>query len=43
MSINEEFEAFAKKFNKRFGYLPLDKDDICRPNVEQSPVGNRKI
>ena len=31
---NEEFENYAEKFRKKFGYLPCGKDDPLRPGVE---------
>ncbi len=31
---NETFEKFASAFAHRYGYLPLGKDDPCRPGVE---------
>jgi hypothetical protein len=34
MSANESFEAFAERFYKKYGFLPLGKDDPCRPSAE---------
>ncbi len=33
MNANEGFEAFAKRFQARFGYLPPGKDDPARPDA----------
>jgi len=35
MNANESFELFATAFKKRFGYLPLGKDVMYRPSVEE--------
>jgi hypothetical protein len=35
MNANEEFEAFADKFNKMFGYLPFGKDSVYPPDPQQ--------
>lgn len=34
MSANDDYEAFAERFYKKFGFLPLGKDDPCRPSAE---------
>ena len=34
MNANESFEAFAERFYKKYGFLPLGKDDLCRPSAE---------
>jgi hypothetical protein len=35
MNANDEFEAFAERFNRKFHYLPFGKDCGCYPpNVE---------
>lgn len=35
MSANDDFEAFAKRFYKKYGFLPCGKDDPCRPSAER--------
>ena len=34
MNANDDYEAFAERFYKKFGFLPLGKDDPCRPSAE---------
>jgi hypothetical protein len=34
VSANDDYEAFAERFYKKFGFLPLGKDDPCRPSSE---------
>jgi len=34
VSANDDYEAFAERFYKKFGFLPLGKDDPCRPSAE---------
>jgi len=33
MNPCEEFDAFAKRFNARYHYLPFGKDTLQRPDV----------